>query len=202
MTTRRRRLRSLWWVLAGLLASGFAVASSVVLAGRSDEVGRSVRSDLAPARTSDVMDERTAPAAPVPAEVAPAPEPPPAPAPEVPPAPAPEVPPAPAPEVSPPTEPAAPPESSPSPAELSTTWGCDAAVDYLRIHANPDFEIECPGNAFGHQAMTCAFTAGYCPDRRVIAIAVPCPAAYMNEAENSWIVSGFRPGPIDPFGHC
>ena len=50
--------------------------------------------------------------------------------------------------------------------------------------------------------MTCAFVAGYCPGRQVIAIAVPCPAAYMNEAENSWIVYGLRPGPIDPYGYC
>ena len=36
----------------------------------------------------------------------------------------------------------------------------------------------------------------------VIAIAVPCPAAYMNEAANSWILYGMRPGPIDPYGSC
>jgi hypothetical protein len=37
--------------------------------------------------------------------------------------------------------------------------------------------------------------------QRMIIIADPCPAAYMNEAENSWIVIGDR-GAIDPFGSC
>jgi hypothetical protein len=64
------------------------------------------------------------------------------------------------------------------------------------------FALECPGYAFGRQAMTCSFAAGYCPASRVIAIAVPCPAAYMNEAENSWILLDIRPGPIDPYGFC
>ena len=50
--------------------------------------------------------------------------------------------------------------------------------------------------------MTCAYRAGFCPGQMVIAIADPCPAAYMNEAANSWILYGIRPGPIDPYGSC
>ena len=77
-----------------------------------------------------------------------------------------------------------------------------AAIAYLSAHANPAFALECPGNSFGHQAMTCSFVNGYCPGRQVIAITVPCPAAYMNEAENSWILLGLRSGSIDPYGSC
>jgi hypothetical protein len=31
---------------------------------------------------------------------------------------------------------------------------------------------------------------------------VPCAAAYMNEAHNSWVVLGDISGPIDPYGYC
>ena len=45
--------------------------------------------------------------------------------------------------------------------------------------------------------------AGVCPDgEKLIAIAVPCAAAYMNEAHNSWIIAGLAKGPIDPYGYC
>ncbi|MBV9660552.1 MAG: hypothetical protein JO337_05280 [Acidimicrobiales bacterium] len=50
--------------------------------------------------------------------------------------------------------------------------------------------------------MTCDNVAGVCPNARLIAIAVPCPAAYMNEAHNSWIIAGLATGTIDPYGHC
>jgi hypothetical protein len=46
--------------------------------------------------------------------------------------------------------------------------------------------------------MTCSYTAPECPDSSVIAIADPCPAAYMNEAVNS--NSGGEQ--IDPYGDC
>jgi hypothetical protein len=36
----------------------------------------------------------------------------------------------------------------------------------------------------------------------VIAIADACPAAYMNEASNSWVLTGRSRAPIDPFGWC
>ena len=76
------------------------------------------------------------------------------------------------------------------------------AVRYLRANANPQFTLECPGNAFGREAMTCAYRAGFCPGYAVIAIADPCPAAYMNEASNSWVLMGLRSGSIDPYGAC
>ena len=81
-------------------------------------------------------------------------------------------------------------------------YGCAAALAYLRTHAAPGFTFECPGNALGHQAMTCAFVAGVCPGGRIIAIADPCPAAYMNEAYNSRVAEGLAPGPFDPYGYC
>ncbi len=81
-------------------------------------------------------------------------------------------------------------------------YGCAAAVAYLSAHADPKFRIECPGNAWGHQAMTCINHAPQCPGYAVIAIAVPCAAAYMNEAHNSWILDGKASGSIDPYGSC
>jgi hypothetical protein len=81
-------------------------------------------------------------------------------------------------------------------------YGCAAALSYLRANAAPGFTFHCPGNAYGHQAMTCVNHAPQCPNSMIIAISVPCRAAYMNEANNSWILSGLRSGRIDPYGYC
>ena len=80
--------------------------------------------------------------------------------------------------------------------------GCDAALRWLSTHAAPGFAFECPGYALGHQAMTCVNVAGVCSGERIIAIADACPAAYMNEAHNSWILAGLTTGPLDPYGYC
>jgi hypothetical protein len=82
-----------------------------------------------------------------------------------------------------------------------TGYGCAAAIAYLQAHAEPSYAIACPGNAEGRQAMTCNHHAPECPNSRIIAIAVPCPAAYMNEAHNSWVLLGEASG-IDPYGSC
>lgn len=86
--------------------------------------------------------------------------------------------------------------------EAAAGYGCAAALTYLQAHAAPGFTFECPGDALGHQAMTCAFVAGVCPNSRIIAIADPCPAAYMNEAYNSRVAEGLASGPFDPYGYC
>jgi hypothetical protein len=91
---------------------------------------------------------------------------------------------------------------SPAPAAVPDGYGCGPALAYLAAHAAPGYRLECPGYAFGNQAMTCAYHAPQCPDEKIIAIAVPCPAAYMNEASNSWVIDGRRSGPIDPYGYC
>jgi hypothetical protein len=80
-------------------------------------------------------------------------------------------------------------------------YGCAAALSYLSAHAAPGFTFECPGYAMGRQAMTCVNHAPECAGRKIIAIAVPCPAAYMNEAHNSWVLTGTGSG-IDPYGYC
>ncbi len=80
-------------------------------------------------------------------------------------------------------------------------WGCGDALAWLSAHSAPGYQFVCPGYAEGHQAMTCD-NAAPCPGSKLIVIADPCPAAYMNEAHNSWIVSGLTIGVIDPFGHC
>jgi hypothetical protein len=76
--------------------------------------------------------------------------------------------------------------------------GCAWAIAYLRAHAAPGYSFQCPGNAFGHQAMTCSHVAGMCPGTSVIAIARVCYASVANEAWNSRHPNG----PIDPYGHC
>ena len=62
--------------------------------------------------------------------------------------------------------------------------------------------MECPGNAMGREAMTCKNEPGMCPGQLVIAIADPCPAAYMNEASNSWVLMGASAASLDPYGAC
>jgi hypothetical protein len=81
------------------------------------------------------------------------------------------------------------------------SYGCAAALAYLSAHAAPGFTFECPGYAYGRQAMTCVDHAPQCAGRKIIAIAVPCAAAYMNEAHNSWVLTGTGSG-IDPYGYC
>ena len=81
-------------------------------------------------------------------------------------------------------------------------YGCGPALSYLASHSAPGFHFECPGYALGHQAMTCQNVAGVCLGSRIIVIAVPCAAAYMNEAYNSWVVEGLRSGGYDPYGYC
>jgi hypothetical protein len=81
-------------------------------------------------------------------------------------------------------------------------YGCSAALAYLAANAAPGFHFECPGYSLGHQAMTCINVAGVCPGTELIVITIPCRAAYMNEAHNSWVLAGLRPGTIDPYGYC
>jgi hypothetical protein len=81
-------------------------------------------------------------------------------------------------------------------------WGCGPALAWLGSHAAPGFSFECPGYAMGHQAMTCQNTPGVCPGARIIVIAIPCPAAYMNEAYNSWIIARGGDSGYDPYGYC
>jgi hypothetical protein len=50
--------------------------------------------------------------------------------------------------------------------------------------------------------MTCINEAGVCPNENLIAIADPCAVAYMNEASNSWVLTGASDAPIDPYGAC
>jgi hypothetical protein len=88
--------------------------------------------------------------------------------------------------------------------------GCAAALTYLSTHAAPGFQSICPGDADGAQALTCFGHAPCAPGQRMIVIADPCPAAYMNEAHNSWVLLHNAVGTpipggnstIDPFGYC
>jgi hypothetical protein len=101
----------------------------------------------------------------------------------------------------------APPTPSPAAPVLAargaaTVYGCTAALAYLAAYSAPGFTFQCPGGALGHQAMTCIDEPGVCDNEHLIAIADPCPAAYMNEASNSWVLTGAADTPIDPYGAC
>ena len=85
----------------------------------------------------------------------------------------------------------------------ATAFGCTAALAYLAAYAAPGFTAQCPADAGGHQAGTlCWSSATRCDIARVIHIAEPCAAAYMNEASNSWVLLGVTDAPIDPYGSC
>jgi hypothetical protein len=117
-------------------------------------------------------------------------------------------------DIVPVTQPVAPPVGSPpeslvaqTPGPLlareATESGCSAALEYLNAYAAPGFAFECLGDAQGHQAMTtCVSGASACSIQRLIVIADPCPAAYMNEASNSWDLIGASDALLDPYGYC
>jgi hypothetical protein len=121
-----------------------------------------------------------------------------------------------------PTEPELQPEREPEPAPTTTTtsapvvevagvstipedYGCAAALAYLAIHAKPGTVSYCPHYAEGHSAET-RLVLAYGVASTEVYIAEPCPAAYKNEASNSW---GHWEGrswipdyPLDPYGTC
>jgi len=89
------------------------------------------------------------------------------------------------------------------PAGEATASGCAAALTYLDAYAAPGFVFQCPAGADGHQAATlCVSASSPCDSLRLIEIADPCPAAFMNEASNSWVLLGVSDVPIDPYGQC
>jgi hypothetical protein len=122
----------------------------------------------------------------------------------------PPAPPAPAPTVTTTSPPPPPPALAAAPSVPAvvpargeaSVWGCAAALAYLSAYAYPGFTFECPGNALGREGMTCLNEAGVCPGEAIIAIADACPAAYMNEASNSWVLEGRSIAAIDPYGAC
>jgi hypothetical protein len=89
-------------------------------------------------------------------------------------------------------------------------------VAYLQAYAAPGFAFDCPGDAQGHEAMTCIRDTpqfpSACPNGPTIDIADACPQAYMNETANSWYMTGqvsteqqmygVSYASIDPFGAC
>jgi hypothetical protein len=93
-------------------------------------------------------------------------------------------------------------EAAAKPSANPNAYGCGAALAYLQAHAAPGFKFECPGWADGEQAMTCINMAGICPGTMIITISTPCAAAYMNEASNSWVLTGKSDARIDPYGYC
>ena len=90
--------------------------------------------------------------------------------------------------------------AAPTGADRST---CAAALAYLAANAAPGFVASCPHDAGGHQATSLCIRLATCvPGTAQIWIAEPCPAAYLNEASNSWVLMGESDGPWDPFGYC
>ena len=116
--------------------------------------------------------------------------------------------PPPPPTTVPPPPPPPPPASAP--ASPPPGWGCGAAMAYLAAHEAPGFSSSCPGPNDGHQATTTAYYSNG-DVTGTIGIEVPCPAAYMNEAHNSWVLRSRYLGTpipdglgdvIDPYGYC
>ena len=95
-------------------------------------------------------------------------------------------------------------------AATARAWGCAAALSYLAANSAPGFQLTCPGFAEGAQGLTCISQSPCAPNQKMIVIADPCPAAYMNEAHNSWVLLHEAVGTaipdgntdIDPYGHC
>jgi hypothetical protein len=118
-------------------------------------------------------------------------------------APPPPPPPVPTTTAPPPPPPASAPAASPG-------YGCGPALAYLASHEAPGFTSSCPGPNDGHQATTTAYYSNG-EVTGTIGIEVPCPAAYMNEAHNSWVLRSRYLGTpipdglgdtIDPYGYC
>jgi hypothetical protein len=88
-------------------------------------------------------------------------------------------------------------------APVDTGYGCADAIAYLRAHADPAYQIVCPADSGpGSEAFTCSNLPGYCVGFQEVIITDPCPAAYMNEASNTWVIDGKSSAPIDPYGSC
>src|SRR4051794_15851734 len=82
----------------------------------------------------------------------------------------------------------------------AVAMSCADALAYLASHQAPGFTDLCAdGSAFGHLGVTCVDQAGMCAGTRIVHIACPAPFVYMNEAHNSWVLTGQRTG-IDPYG--
>jgi hypothetical protein len=96
--------------------------------------------------------------------------------------------------------PPAPASSVVPPQGQATAYGCGPALAYLAAYSAPGFQLVCPGDSQGHQATTCISSYPCAPGQKMIIITDPCPAAYMNEAHNSWAVQ--YGGAIDPYGYC
>jgi hypothetical protein len=106
------------------------------------------------------------------------------------------------PAATPTTAPAAPAPSTTT-APVDTGYGCADAVAYLKAHADPAYQIICPADSGpGSEAFTCSNLPGSCVGFQEVIITDPCPAAYMNEASNTWVIDGKSDAPIDPYGSC
>jgi hypothetical protein len=87
-----------------------------------------------------------------------------------------------------------------APARPAVAMSCADALAYLASHQAPGFTDVCSdGSAFGHLGVTCVNQPGMCEGMRYVHIACPAPFVYMNEAHNSWVLTGQRTG-IDPYG--
>lgn len=84
----------------------------------------------------------------------------------------------------------------------ATAYGCGPALAYLAAYEAPGFSASCPAYSEGYQATTSCAGTDCSAGERLITITVPCAAAYMNEASNSWVLSGLTMAPIDPYGYC
>jgi hypothetical protein len=82
--------------------------------------------------------------------------------------------------------------SPPSP-PTAQARACAAAIADVHsrgLYPAPGFRVICPGNALGHEGLTCYNVTGICAGAKEIVIADPEPFVVANEFENSRIFLG------------
>lgn len=97
--------------------------------------------------------------------------------------------------------PVAPSATSPSRPTSPGGYGCDAALAYLAANQAPGFVDICGAQSAGPGAAgktVANFNGGVASG--TIYISCPAPIVYMNEASNSWRLSGLSSTPFDPWG--
>jgi hypothetical protein len=91
-------------------------------------------------------------------------------------------------------------------------WNCATGTAYMAAHAAPGFLVICPATVPpGAAALTAITQTSGLPQGGIFGAEIvgavliadtTCGAAWMNEASNTWVLTGQSSAPIDPFGPC
>jgi hypothetical protein len=108
------------------------------------------------------------------------------------------------------------PAPAPAPVAVPTPpadpWNCATGAAYMAAHAAPGFLVDCPATVpRGAAALTGITQTSGLPQGGIFGAEIvgavliadtTCGAAWMNEASNTWVLTGQSSAPIDPFGPC